>query len=50
MKIHQFTPDEALKSMNSRQGGLLIEEALRRLKEYGPNQIDKVQGDRKSVV
>ena len=43
MKIHQLSPGEALKSLKSSHDGLSQNEALRRLKEFGPNQIDKVQ-------
>ncbi len=42
MKIHQLSPGEALKSLKSNHDGLSQNEALRRLKEFGPNQIDKV--------
>jgi Cation transport ATPase len=42
MKIHQLSPGEALKSLKSSHDGLSQNEALRRLKEFGPNQIDKV--------
>ncbi len=42
MKIHQLSPDEALKSLKSCHDGLPQSEALRRLKEFGPNQIDKI--------
>ena len=42
MKIHQLSPGEALKSLKSSHDGLSQNEALRRMKEFGPNQIDKV--------
>jgi sodium/potassium-transporting ATPase subunit alpha len=42
MKIHQLSPGEALKSLKSSHDGLSQNEALHRLKEFGPNQIDKV--------
>jgi len=45
MKIHHLSPDEALKSLNSSHDGLSCDEARRRLSEYGPNRIDKVQGE-----
>jgi len=45
MKIHQFSPDEALRSLKSRSDGLSHIEALRRLNEFGPNRIDKVPAE-----
>lgn len=45
MKIHQLSPDEALKSLQSSPDGLAQTEALRRLNEFGPNKIDKVKGE-----
>jgi len=45
MKIHHLSPDEALKSLISSHDGLSGDEARRRLSEYGPNRIDKVQGE-----
>ncbi|MDD1612510.1 MAG: cation-transporting P-type ATPase, partial [Methylococcaceae bacterium] len=45
MKIHQFSPDEALKSLQSGHNGLSHAEAHRRLSEYGPNRIGKVQSE-----
>ena len=45
MKIHQFTPEQALASLNSGMGGLAPAEAVRRLAEYGPNQVEEVRGE-----
>jgi len=42
MKIHQLSVDEAFKSVNSSAQGLSSAEPLRRLREYGPNQIERV--------
>jgi len=39
MNIHQLTADEALRSLQSRLQGLTAADALRRLREFGPNQI-----------
>ncbi|MGZ8183393.1 MAG: cation-translocating P-type ATPase [Methylobacter sp.] len=50
MKIHQLSPDEALHSLKSGHDGLSQAEALRRLSEYGPNRIDKVQGESLGLV
>jgi sodium/potassium-transporting ATPase subunit alpha len=50
MKIHQFSPDEALDSLKSSHDGLSQDEALRRLSEYGPNRIDKVRGEPLGLV
>ncbi|MDO9105820.1 MAG: cation-transporting P-type ATPase [Methylovulum sp.] len=43
MKIHQLKPDEALIGLKSCHNGLSDTEALRRLKEYGPNLIEKIR-------
>ncbi len=43
MKIHQFSPDEALSSLKSSRDGLSQSEVQRRLDEFGLNQIDKVR-------
>jgi len=45
MKIHQLTPEQALASLNSGMSGLAPDEALRRLAEYGPNQVEAVRGE-----
>jgi len=50
MKIHQLSPDEALDSLKSGPDGLSQTEALRRLSEYGPNQIDTVRGESLGLV
>jgi sodium/potassium-transporting ATPase subunit alpha len=42
MRIHRLSVDEALKSAGSSAEGLSSAEALRRLREYGPNRIEKV--------
>jgi sodium/potassium-transporting ATPase subunit alpha len=39
MKIHQFTPEQALASLNSSMNGLAPGEAARRLAEFGANQV-----------
>ena len=50
MKIHQLTKDEALNSLKSSHDGLSLTEAIQRLNEYGPNQIDKVRGESFGLV
>ncbi|HQR61189.1 MAG TPA: cation-transporting P-type ATPase, partial [Methylophilaceae bacterium] len=40
MKIHQFSPEQALVSLNSSLNGLASDEAARRLAEYGANQVE----------
>ncbi|MGZ5052876.1 MAG: cation-translocating P-type ATPase, partial [Methylobacter sp.] len=50
MKIHQLSPDEALKSLNSGHDGLSHNEVVRRLSEFGPNRLDKVQGEPLGLV
>lgn len=45
MKIHQFSVDEALASLHSRHEGLLAAQVEHRLREYGPNRVEQVQGE-----
>jgi len=45
MKIHQFSAEEALASLNSRHEGLSQAEAQHRLNEYGANQVEEVRGE-----
>ena len=45
MKIHQLVAAEAVASLNTTAEGLSAEEAARRLREYGPNRIEKVSGE-----
>src|ERR1700756_2603782 len=40
MKIQHLTTDEALASLRSRPSGLSAAEADRRLREFGPNQVE----------
>ena len=42
--IYNFTPEEILKKFRATEKGLLDEEAGKKLKEYGPNRIEKKQG------
>lgn len=42
MKIHQLSPEEALKSLHSSPEGLSQDEARRRLQSFGPNRIQQV--------
>lgn len=42
MKIHQFTAEEAFRSLQSSPGGLSQGEAERRLAGYGPNLVESV--------
>jgi sodium/potassium-transporting ATPase subunit alpha len=48
MKIHHLHPDEAVGSLHARPDGLAEAEALRRLREYGPNRITEFK--RESIV
>jgi len=43
LKIHQFSAEEALASLNSRHGGLNKAEAEYRLGEYGPNRVEEMK-------
>jgi tetratricopeptide (TPR) repeat protein len=45
MKIHQFSVEEALRSLRSNSEGLSADEALRRLQEFGPNRMERIAGD-----
>jgi magnesium-transporting ATPase (P-type) len=45
MKIHHFTVEEALASVQSRPQGLTAAEAARRLVEFGPNRVEEVRGE-----
>jgi len=40
-QIYNLTPAEILKKFSAFKNGLSSEEALKRLKEYGPNKIEK---------
>jgi calcium-translocating P-type ATPase len=43
MKIHHLTPEDAIDSLNSSPAGLTRTEAERRLEEYGPNQVERIE-------
>ncbi|MEY3808338.1 MAG: hypothetical protein RI893_1314 [Pseudomonadota bacterium] len=45
MKIHQFTAEEALASLNSSHNGLSQAEVSSRLDEYGPNRVEELRGE-----
>jgi calcium-translocating P-type ATPase len=45
MKIHQFTADEALASLNTSHDGLSQTDVESRLDEYGPNRVEEVRGE-----
>lgn len=42
MKIHQISAADAIASLNTSQRGLSHAEAKRRLREFGPNRVEKV--------
>src|ERR1017187_7465424 len=42
MKIHQLSVEDALRSLRSKPEGLSSEEALRRLREFGPNRVERI--------
>nr|MCU0935104.1 cation-transporting P-type ATPase [Gammaproteobacteria bacterium] len=44
MKIHQLTAEQALASLQSGPDGLDQAEAVRRLREYGPNRVERGAG------
>jgi calcium-translocating P-type ATPase len=43
MKIHHLTVEEAVASLQSGLDGLSVEEARRRLFEFGPNRVERVR-------
>ena len=43
MPINELPPEEVFKELNSFRDGLTTEEAQKRIKEYGPNQIEEVK-------
>ena len=43
MKIHHLTPEDAVQSLNSTPDGLSREESARRLAEFGPNQVERIE-------
>ena len=43
MKIHRVSVEEALASLHTGAGGLSAAEAERRLREFGPNRVERVQ-------
>jgi sodium/potassium-transporting ATPase subunit alpha len=42
MRIHELSPADAIASVSGAPEGLSSAEALRRLREYGPNRVEKV--------
>ena len=44
MKIHQVSLEEAVQSLHTSASGLSSAEAERRLREFGPNRVERVQG------
>ncbi|HEX9180513.1 MAG TPA: cation-transporting P-type ATPase, partial [Burkholderiales bacterium] len=42
MKVQQLSIEQALASLNSSAAGLTVEEAQRRLREFGPNRVEAV--------
>lgn len=43
MRVHHLSADDALHSLHSRASGLSAIEARRRLLEFGPNRVERVQ-------
>jgi sodium/potassium-transporting ATPase subunit alpha len=43
MKIHRLTIEEAFGSLKSGPAGLALDEAQRRLAEYGRNEVERIQ-------
>jgi hypothetical protein len=50
MKIHQLEASEAFQSLQSCPDGLTDSEALRRLAEYGRNEIPEIGGESPLVM
>ena len=42
MKIHQLSVEDALRRLRSKPEGLSSEEALHRLRELGPNRVERI--------
>jgi calcium-translocating P-type ATPase len=49
MKIHHLSPEEAVQSLHSSLTGLAGPEAERRLREFGPNRVERIRGTPLSV-
>ncbi len=49
MKIHHLSLEEAVQSLHSSATGLTNPEAERRLREFGANRVERVQGTPLSV-
>jgi sodium/potassium-transporting ATPase subunit alpha len=45
VKIHQLGVEDALATLHSAREGLTAEEAERRLAEFGPNQVERIEGE-----
>ena len=43
MKVHQLSAEEVIASLRSMPGGISSAEAGRRLREYGPNLVRKIE-------
>jgi hypothetical protein len=43
MRVHQLSVEEALGSLHSGPEGISEAEAKRRLAEFGPNQVERVE-------
>jgi magnesium-transporting ATPase (P-type) len=43
MKVHHLSVNQALQSLHSAREGLTTAEAERRLREFGPNRVERVQ-------
>jgi magnesium-transporting ATPase (P-type) len=44
MRLHSLSAEKALRSLHSGPNGLSSAEAERRLREFGPNRVERVQG------
>ena len=43
MNINELPPEEVYEKLNSSNNGLSSEEAIKRLNQYGPNQIEEIK-------
>ena len=49
MKIHHLSPDDALRSLHTAADGLAPAEAARRLREFGPNRVERIKRESELV-
>ena len=43
MKIHELSVEDALRSLRSKPEGLSLRGSFRRLREFGPNRVERIR-------